>query len=262
MNPDTIDRAAEAFAQARRSTRPVDPLPDAWLPADLPEAYRLQHAVASRLGAIRGWKVSALTETAQRAMGVPSPVAAPLLAPWVQEAPARFALADFMTPRLECEFAFELAHDLPSRPTPYSRAEVEAAIGALRIVVEVCDSRVPAGRSVWLELADGFNNGAFVVGPAHADWRSVDFPAQAIVLRARDAHGVRELAHGDASPVLGGDPVGALRLMACFAPPGYGGLKAGQIVTTGTCTGAVALDAPAEVSADFGALGQVVLRFD
>ena len=174
MTDTDFAAASAALIQARRSGQALAQVPAAWIPADLDEAYRLQHLVARGLGEVRGWKVSALTEAQQREIDVPCPVAAPLLAPWVQNSPAAFALAGFVTPKLECEFAFELGRDLPPRDQPYSRAEVEAAIAALHIVIEIVDSRLPAGSPTRLQLGDALNNGAFVVGPAVANWRTLD----------------------------------------------------------------------------------------
>ncbi|MBS0447214.1 MAG: hypothetical protein JSR59_14845 [Proteobacteria bacterium] len=266
MDDTTLATVAEALASARRAGRALAGVPDAWLPADLPEAYRLQRAVNAQLGAVRGWKVSALTAEAQRAAEVPGVVAAPLLAPWFVESPATLSLAQWPAwVKLECEFAFELARDLPPRPDrPYERSEVEAAIAALRIGIEVCAARVPAGRSTLLELGDALNNGAYVVGPPRSDWRGVDYAHRSIVLSARDGAGLRELARGSGRAILGGDPVGAVVLMAnALAPDPERGLAAGQVVTTGTCTGALPVDLsvlqPLALVADYGDLGRLEL---
>ena len=265
MNANEFTAATLALIEARREARRVDPLPAEWLPGELPIAYRLQRAIARPLGDVGGWKVAALTETQQHAMAVPGPVAGPLLAPWVQHSAGRLSLANFVEPKLECEFAFELSRDLPERAAgakPYTRSEVEAAVGSLRIGIEVCDSRLPAGAPTLAQLADDLNNGAYIIGPASTDWHHVDYAEHEIVLRAVVDGQRVELARGNGRPILDGDPVGALLLLANAQPPGYGGLRAGQIVTTGSCTGAVAVPGPCAVEADFGALGIVRLRFE
>ena len=265
MNANDFTAATLALIEARREARRIDPLPAGWLPGELPIAYRLRRAVARPLGDVRGWKVAALTKTQQDAMAVPGPVAGPLLAPWVQNSAGRLSLANFVEPKLECEFAFELNRDLPERGAgakPYVRSDVEAAIGSLRIGIEVCDSRLPAGAPTLAQLADGLNNGAYIVGPASTDWHHVDYAEQEIVLRAVVDGQRVELARGDGRPVLDGDPVGALLLLANAQVPGYGGLRAGQIVTTGSCTGSVPVPGACALEADFGALGMVRLRFE
>ena len=71
----------------------------------------------------------------------------------------------------------------------------------------------------------------------------------------------REAARGNAQPILGGDPVGAVVAFANAQPAAFGGLAAGQILTTGTTTGAPLLGDARDVRADFGALGEVRVRF-
>jgi 2-keto-4-pentenoate hydratase len=252
------EAVANALAQARLGAVALGALLAEWTPRDLAAAYTLQREVAGLLGEVRGWKVSALTAAQQQVMGVPCPVGGPLLAPWVHDTTARFELARFIVPKLECEFAFELGHDLPPRAEPYSRAEVIAAVRALRIGVEVTDSRLPPASPFLAELSDAFNNGAYVVGPACTEWQAIDFAQHTIVLSADGL----ELSRGSGLPVLDGDPLGAVLLLANAQPPDYGGLRAGHIVTTGTCTGALPVPGPCTVAADFGALGRIVLSFE
>ena len=262
MTASELDAASREMAQARLQARKILSLPASWLPLSLVDAYRLQHAVAVLLGQPKGWKVSALGEAQQRALGVSCPVAAPLLAPWVRDSGAVFGLPDFVAPLLECEFAFQLSRDLPVRDRPYSRTEVEAAIANVRPAVEVVDSRLPAASAPMLELADDFNNGAFVMGTAHEDWRSLAYGEHAIQLRALVDGRPRELARGNGMPILQGDPVAAVLAMANAQPGIYGGLQAGQVITTGTCTGAVHVPGSCDIEADFGVLGVVRMRFD
>jgi 2-keto-4-pentenoate hydratase len=169
MNETDFEAARQALVTARRQAQAIASWPPERVPRDLAEAYRLQTAVARELGAIGGWKVAAVTAAQRESLAVPTPIAGPLLRPWMHDASgAEAALrgADFIAPKLECEFAFELAQDLPPRPRPYSRDEVRAATGALRIGVEIVDSRLPRGLGALAELSDAFNNGGFVAGPA------------------------------------------------------------------------------------------------
>jgi 2-keto-4-pentenoate hydratase len=109
------------------------------------------------------------------------------------------------------------------------------------------------------QLTDGFNNGAFVLGPACADWRDIDYARCDVVLRG--AADGRALASGSGAAVLDGDPVGAVVAMANLRPPPPGGLRTGQVITTGTCTPPLAVSADGEFIGDFGPLGTVSVRF-
>src|SRR3954469_4012392 len=65
------------------------------------------------------------------------------------------------------EIAFVMAHDLPPRATPYTDAEVRAAIGEARMVLEFITTHY-ADRSAATApeiLADAYNHHALFIGP-------------------------------------------------------------------------------------------------
>lgn len=268
MDTTEFEAAATALIGARRTARGIERWPVEWLPRDLAEAYRLQSAVADGLGAVGGWKVAAINDEQRRTLGVPRPIGGPVIAAWMRDAsasPAEFRVAEFVAAKLECEFAFELAHDLPARVgKPYSRAEVVAAVASLRLAIEVVDSRLPRGLGAFAELADAFNNGGFVAGPRIVDWQAIDFAATTIVLHAereRSDADTSELAHGSGAAILDGDPFATVVMLANAQPEGGAGLRAGHIVTTGSCTGAPWLPGPGVYRAEFAGLGAVEVRF-
>ena len=263
---DTAFRAAcAALAEARREARRIEPYPAAWQPADMEEGYLLQKAVADALGDVRGWKVSAVTPEQRKAQGIDRPIGGALLAPWLRDTrdgAATFRASEFIVPKLECELAFELGRDLPARPgQAYTREEVGAAVASLRIGIEVVDSRLPAGSGTLAELADACNNGAYVAGPAFADWSSIDFTRVGIVLTRSHEGTTSEVATGSGAAILAGDPFATVVMLANSPPGGRTGLRAGDIVTTGSCTGAPPLPGPGTYRAEFSGLGSVEVRF-
>jgi 2-keto-4-pentenoate hydratase len=249
VNPSPL---AQALAKARRDARLLQ---DASVPVDSVEAaYAVQDdLVALSGGDVRGWKVTALGDADQARFSSTRPVAAALLAARVHDAPAHLALSSFIQPLLECEVAFVLGADLPARDTPYQRAEIENAIAAVLPLFEVADNRVAAEAPNLLKLADSMGNGELVVGKPVSDWRSIDVtkPEQDIVLTL---DGV-VVEKGSKSQILG-DPLLAVVALANAQPLPAGGLRRGQIVTTGTCTKPAPLR-KGEYIADFGALGTV-----
>ena len=264
MNDIDFDLARSELAGARRDARAITTWPAARVPRDLAEAYRLQAAVARELGAVGGWKVAAVTPAQRESLGVPTPIAGPLLRPWMHDAragAASLSAAAFIAPKLECEFAFELARDLPPRPgQPYSRDEVRAAVAALRIAVEIVDSRLPRGLGALAELTDAFNNGGFVAGPAIVDWHALDLGRIQIVLTRGHGGAREEVARGSGKAILDGDPFGTVVLLANAPADASRGLVAGTIVTTGSCTGAPSLPGPGDYRAEFATLGSVDFR--
>jgi 2-keto-4-pentenoate hydratase len=265
VNDLELDTAKNALAAARRDAHALERWPGDTPPRDLEEAYRVQSAVVRELGAVGGWKIAAVTAAQRTALRVDRPIGAAIPARYVHDArnaPARLRVTDFLEPKLECEIAFELGGDLPARPGhAYSRDEVRRAIAQLRVAVEIVDWRVPRGLGALIELADGFNNGALVVGAAHADWDATDFALLAIVL-VRD-HGGRsdEVARGSPAAILDGDPFATVVMLANAPPDRSRGLKRGDIVTTGSCTGAPSLPGTGAYRADFAQLGSVAFDF-
>lgn len=270
MDTPRIEAAGAALATARRNASAVSSWPAEWLPSDLSEAYRLQAALAQGLGAVGGWKIAAVTAAQRLSLGVDRPIGAPVMAAWMRDAeraPAEFRVAEFIVPKLECEYAFELGRDLPARPeAPYSRAEVEAAVVAMRLAIEVVDSRLPRGSGTLAELADAFNNGGLVCGRAIRGWQRLDLATIRIALHALgDGPPVSaagsELALGSGNAILDGDPFGTVVMLANAQPVGGVGLRAGHVVTTGSCTGAPPLPGPGLYRAEFEGLGSVEVRF-
>ena len=224
----------------------------------------MQAAVARELGAVAGWKVAAVTPDQRASLGVPTPIAASLLAPWLHDARSAtptLRMADFIAAKLECEFAFELGTDLPPRPhRPYSRDEVRAAVRALRLGVEIVDSRLPRGLGALAELTDAFNNGAYIAGAAIVDWAALDLGGVDIVLARAQGGASEEVARGSGGAILDGDPFGTVVLLANAPADPMRGLVAGEIVTTGSCTGAPFLPGPGDYRAQFATLGRVDFR--
>ena len=256
MTPFDVACTADALAQARAAARLVAGLPPDAAPRTMDEAYRVQAEIARRCGGYRGWKVGSLTPEARAAAGIDRPTGARLLTPFVHLSPARLSHARFVTPTLECEIAFEMAEDLPPRAEAYTTDEVIAATGAMRLAIEVADSRLPPKPPTPLNVADAGANGAFVIGPAVLSWRSMDRGAIEAVLLVNG----REAARGAGAKVLG-DPLRAVVLFANNPPPHGPGLRAGDIVTTGSLTGMTPVAPGDRAVATFGFLGQVEVSF-
>jgi 2-keto-4-pentenoate hydratase len=98
-------------------------------------------------------------------------------------------------------------------------------------------------------------NGAFIVGEPVRDWRKLDLGRIGVTLTLDG----KETWQGESARILG-NPLLAVIALANAQPLPAGGLKRGQIVTTGTCTTPIAPRAGAYV-AKFDALGSVSVRF-
>jgi 2-keto-4-pentenoate hydratase len=248
------DEAARHLLAARRARQPGPRLTESCRPTGVEDALAIQHRVQELLGeASGGWKCS--LPTAER------PVAyAAIFAPAIARASPCPVMAHGGRTRIEPEIAFVLGHDLPARSTPYSEAEVRAAIAETRLVLELLGSRYadPSGLAFPELLADQVSNQGLFVGPALDDALSRSLEGFAIAidgpdgpLHRRDGH------HPDGHP---------LRPFLWFANflatrAEVGGLKAGQIVTTGSYAGALEVPVPASLTVRFGDLGEISVDF-
>ena len=161
---------------------------------------------------------------------------------------------------MESEFVVGLASDLPPRDAPWLIEEVRAAVALVAPGLEIVGTRLQsglAGAGV-LAIADGGANIDFVLGPTDGDWRGADLSSHPVVLSVNGA----EAASGNSGMlVFGGPDCG--RGVACEpAEVAPRGLRAGDAVTTGTCTGIRPLSPGDEVVADYGSLGAVRARFE
>jgi 2-keto-4-pentenoate hydratase len=158
----------------------------------------------------------------------------------------------------EAEFAFRMAKDLPPRASRYATEEVMAAVGTLHLAIEVPDSRYRdfAQAGAPQLTADDSCACFFVLGDEVSDWRGVDLAAHPVVGHRNGAVAER----GSGANVLG-DPRVALAWLANDRATRGDGLKAGQIVTTGTCVRPMPIAPGDQVVADFGALGRVRVQF-
>jgi 2-keto-4-pentenoate hydratase len=246
---------ADELARVRAEARVLEAGPWRAKITSVEEAYRIQSQLAARAGnAVRGWKVTALNIEQQRGYLTDRPVAGALLSPFVHAAPSVLSAAQFVVPLLECEVAFLLGADLPPRDQDYTRGEIEAAVEAVVPAMEIADSRWPADAPDLLKLADSMGNGAFIAGTPVRDWRRLDLDNLAVTL----THDGAVVERGSSTRILG-NPLLAVMALANAQPLPAGGLKRGQIVTTGTCTTPIPPKRGVYVG-EFGALG--TLRLD
>jgi 2-keto-4-pentenoate hydratase len=250
VSGDRIERAATLLLDARRTSQGLAALPEDCRPATQEEAYLIQDALVRRLGPVGGWKTGA--------PGPAEPAAfAPILAGTIVRSATRLPAAEHRLFGIEGEIAFRFERALPERPAPYGRDEVLAAVASLHPAIEVVESRFSDFRVVdkLSQLADLVSNGGLVYGPAAKGWPSFDLarPPARIMIDGKVA--------AEATGNGGGDPVRLLVELVNHVAKRHGGLAAGTIVTTGSCTGMVFAHAGARVVADFGDFGRVEVSF-
>ncbi len=230
-----------------------------WLDS-IDTAYGVQREITSLVAQPRvGWKVGTTSIAAQRLLGTDAPATAPMFADHCFESPVEVAVFADQDASIECEFAFRFARDLPPRKTPYDRDEVLNAVAAVFPAIEVVGCRFEGGfdnlGAVRL-VADMVANTEWVKGRERTDWRRMDLKGHPVRLYRDGEH----VAEGVGANALG-DPLTVLEWTANHLSALGDGIRAGEVVSTGTCTGVTPIGPDETFVADFGELGRIEVRF-
>lgn len=223
---------AQALWQARQPGQPrvSGPVCDASALPDAAAAYAVQDQSLRWLGPVGGWKVGAAGPT-QNPICAPLP-AAGLLASGLALSPPRGALRG-----LELELALRVARDLPPQQQGLGDAPLNTVFDAVLPAIEWVDSRLALGQAspAVVRLADLQSHGALILGLARSLGPADPEPDLRTLSATLGWNGL------PVASTVGGNPAQDLRrlvdwLIGHTARRGLP-LRAGQIVTTGSCTG-------------------------
>ncbi len=241
----SIELAAALADRYRTKTRMATPAAAQSL--DRAGAFATQAAVAEAIGVgVGGWKV---------AMPDGVSTAAPMFDDVILAGGARWRLPEGGA-IVEIELGVRLTRDLPPRPgQPYTREEIGAAVGNAMVGVELIASRFddmppPKHANAW--LADNMGNAAYVTGD-EKPLSSIGDPA---TLRCRywaDGELKQDFVGGHPA----GDPLMWILSWANAQEDRLGGLKAGQVVTTGSLTIPALFEKPTRIEAELDRIGRV-----
>jgi len=247
-------RAAELVWAAWTSGQRMEQLPAGLRPETVEEGFRAQQALAAHAGPAYGWKIAATSVAGQAHIAVPGPLPGRLFDRFRHDEGDRLPAGDNLLRVAEAEFAFVMARDVEG----LSREEVLDAVGALHLAVETPDTRLSGFGSAGIAqlVADDGVAGRFVLGAAVPGWRELDLVAAPTAVHV---NGV--LAHTGRGGNALGDPRDALTWLAAELARLGSGLRAGEVVTTGTTTTPAAIGPGDDVVADFAELGTVRLGF-
>ncbi len=240
-------QAAALLLQARSARAWLPALPPEARPQDAGRAYAIQDRVCAELGAVGGWKVGA--------RGIDAiPNCAPLAGHLIFSDGAGLP-ADLLRLRgVEAEIGFRLAADMPPRARPYEVREVAVFIESVHPTLEIVESRYIDFRGVdtLSVLADFNSNGALVVGPQVVDAAGALDRSLHVSLRFG---GIEQVNASGGNPAI--DLLRLLAWLANHAAVRCGGLRRGQIITTGSHTGMSFAPPGTLVSAEFSSVGAV-----
>ena len=246
----------DAWTQGTR----IRSLPEDCRPRDRAEGYAIQGALVRLSGQrVAGWKIAATSVAGQRHINVDGPLAGPLLANRLVSPGSTIDLRRNRMRLAEAEFAFRIAASLPPRGAPYTIDEVKTATASVHPAIEVPDSRYEDVTAVGAPqlIADAACAWcATVAERGVSDWRGRDLDAHPVVV-FKDGQLVAEGLGGNV-----GGPLRALTWVANELAAYGGGLRAGDLVTTGTCVEPVPIAPGERLRVDFGELGAIQMGFE
>lgn len=250
MADEAVRRLTDLLVDAREDGLLLGPLPAEARLSSLAEGIAVQAAVERRLGrSVGGWKVGIPP-------GAPT-YRAPIYVPDIVSSPAAWLPPAAGTLMVEGELAFTLGRDLPPREGAYTEAEVVEAVQSACVAIEIVRWRVDLDSAAIAErVGDHLGNEGLVVGPPVTGWRSLDRTAIHAALEVNGA--VVEEKTGAKTGAA--EPVALLVWLANHLMQ-RGGLKAGEIVTTGTWTGSRPVGPGDRISVRLSGLGSAEATF-
>ena len=254
---DDLQQAAQLLIRACQDGQRMTMLPPAAQPVDLEQGYQIQDIVAARED-VAGWKVAATSLAGQNHIGIAHPIAGRLGASCVLDTAGTADMTGNLMQAAEAEFVFEFSANLPARGKSYDIDEIMACVGALRLGIELPDSRYElfAQAGAPQLIADNACANLFVLGPkVECDWRSDDLANQKISLWL---DGVLA-TEGNGSDALG-DPRNALAWLVNHVSQRRIDLLAGQFVTTGVCGDPTAVGSVTHVQVEAESYGRVEIN--
>jgi 2-keto-4-pentenoate hydratase len=172
--------------------------------------------------------------------------------------PATVPVFANQSPCVEGEFAFRFSRSLPPKSEGYDLEEVLEAVESVLPAIEVVGCRFEGGfdgLGALRLVADATAHTAFVSGELTTEWRDMDLNSHRVAM-FRNGEMISE---GAGANVLDG-PLSVLLWTANHLSRLGESIEAGEVITTGTCTGITPVS-PGDIAvADFGSLGKVELR--
>ena len=254
--PVRVNAAAQRLVNAFETGTPIADLPAPEAPRTREDAFAIQDATFDLLGRKAGaWKVGGSPGT--------EPTASPIAESKIYTSGQVLASDQHRTFGVEAEIAFRLGSDLPERGTPYQPDDIRAALSTMIVAIEIVESRLqdwPKTDPLWA-LMDFQANDSLVLGTEMPVPDTLDFASQPVRLLFDDA-----VAFEDTGTFGGGDPFVLITWLANHAPGRTGslkgrGLKAGDVITTGSWNGVHFAKAGVTARVEFPGLGKADMRF-
>jgi 2-keto-4-pentenoate hydratase len=233
MEEAAARRAAEVLLAEHKSGAPFRPFPLRDGPATISDAYDIQDRLVFLLrrqhGEIVGYKVGLTSAPMQSFCGINHPIAGAVLERRVHQSRTTVHRRDFGRLGLEFEIAIRIKSGIPVEETPHTVATIQPYIDGVCAAIELVDDRNAdyANLDVRSLVADNSWNAGIVLSDFVVTWPDL----RAVLGKAtKDGSPIGE---GQGRDILG-HPLNSVTWLASQLASRGEGLKAGQVVMTGS----------------------------
>lgn len=259
MDTNLITRLGDELYDALRSRQPVDPLTARHADITIEDAYQVQQRmVARRLEAGErsvGKKIGVTSKAVMDMLGVHQPDFGWLLDGMLYNEGQAIEAATLIQPKAEGEIAFLLKRDLQGPGV--TATEVLAATEGVMACFEIVDSRIRDWKiKIQDTVADNASCGVFVLGDRLVDPRRVDLNTCGMVLEKNG-----EIVATGAGAAALGAPANAVAWLANTLGRLGIGLKAGEVILSGSLAAMVPAKAGDNLRVTIGGIGACSVRF-
>jgi 2-keto-4-pentenoate hydratase len=255
-----FEREQKILEEAEKDRKPVGPISDR-VPGglSLDDAHAICEAIINkRLESgekLAGFKVGFTNIAVREKMGFPDSTYGYLLDSIVLKSGVDVPMSDLITPKIECEICFRLGKDLKGKGLTVE--DVLRVTEAVSGSFEICDARIRDWKCPYPDFfADNGFSGRIVLPGRWLPVTQVDLLNETVTLLQDE----KALAEGKGEMAMG-HPAKAVSWLAGKLEERGKGLKAGQIIMTGTLKPITPVQKGSGYTARFSTLGEVTVRF-
>ena len=259
MTPELHTSLGDELYDALAGCHTVTPLSTRHPDMTIEDAYAVQQRlIARRVSAgerVVGKKIGVTSQAVMQMLGVFQPDFGILLDGMVYNEGQPIEAKTLIQPKAEGEIAFVLKHDLMGPGV--SAADVIAATEGVMACFEIVDSRIENWKiKIQDTVADNASCGVFVLGDRLVDPRDVDLGTCGMVLEKNG-----EIVATGAGAAALGHPANAVAWLANTLGRLGMGLKAGEVVLSGSLGIMVPVQAGDSLRVSIGGIGGCSVRF-
>lgn len=254
-----IKKVAKQLIEAEKNAGKIEKLSVTYPGITIDEAYRIQLAAVEEKvkggQTIIGKKIGLTNFEMQQALGISEPDYGHLLSDHLAAQDIPLSMSKMVQPQMEAELAFVLDKDIQGPGvTP---AQVMAATRGVIASFEIVDSRFTDIKiSLQDTIADNASCGKIILGSTLVPIENMDMRTIGLVLERNG-----KIINTAASATVLGNPAAAVAWLANKISA-YGiGLKAGEIIMSGSFTNIVKIEEGDTFAAHFGGVGSVKASF-